>query len=104
MYEFDDLHKIDRSNIHNIPIPTQNKENIEDFLEYKINPKAGNLTIGLKKIIMIARVFLEEPPFIILDENSIDFDELDNSFFFKVFKVNFTNFHNFPHFLNFPQF
>ena len=91
MYEFDDVNLIDRSNIHKLEMSSAHKENIEDFLEYRVSPKAGNLTIGLKKMIMIARVFLEEPPFIILDENSIDFDELDNSFFFRVFKVSTPN-------------
>lgn len=87
MYEFEDFDTIDRCNIEKFKVSPSHRENIEDFLEYKVAAKAGNLTIGLKKIIMIARVFLEEPPIIILDENSIDFDELDNSFFFKVFKV-----------------
>lgn len=87
--EFGDKNKpkILRENLQNHVVSTQNRENIEDFLEYEILPKAGNLTIGLKKIIMLAKAFLEEPNFIILEENALDFDELDNSYFFNILNV-----------------
>lgn len=68
-------------------VSPKNRENIEDFLDYKINSKAANLTIGLKKIIMLARIYLDEPNFIVLEENALHFDELDNSFIFNILKV-----------------
>lgn len=68
-------------------VPLDHQEDIKDFLDYQVLPKAMNLTIGLKKIIMLAKVFLEEPNFIILEENALDFDELDNSHFFNILKV-----------------
>ena len=83
--------KIDRTNISEHFVGKMNEENIEDFLNYKVRPRAGNLTIGLKKLIFLAKVFLEEPDFIILEENALDFDELDNKFFFDVLRVRFTD-------------
>jgi len=88
VFKFDsNEEEITRKNIHLHKVSERNKENIEDFLEFKILPKAGNLTIGLKKIIKIARAFLTEPIILILEENALDFDELDNSFFFDILKV-----------------
>lgn len=83
----DSFIKRDKLNTH--IVSQTNRENIEDFLEYQVLPKAANLTIGLKKIIMLAKAFLEEPNFIVIEENAIDFDELDNSYFFNLIKVKY---------------
>ena len=79
--------KITRRNIVDLVVDKPSRQSIEEFLSYKVRPGAGNLTIGLKKLIFLARVFLEEPSFVILEENAIDFDELNNHFFFDVLKV-----------------
>ena len=78
---------INRSNIENHRVGIVNQQNIRDFLGFKVRPRATNLTIGLKKMISVARAFLEEPDFLVLEENSLDFDELDNHFFIDVLKV-----------------
>ena len=78
---------ISRHTISSHKVSKRHRQNIEDFLDYKVLPRAGNLTIGLKKLIFLAKVFLEEPSFVIVEENALDFDELDNQFFFEVLKV-----------------
>ena len=78
---------ITRAKIRDHKVSRENRVDILEFLAYKVRPGAGNLTIGLKKLISLARVFLEEPSFIILEENAIDFDEFNNQFFLDVLRV-----------------
>ena len=87
--------EINRANILSHEVHPINEENIKDFLSFEVQPRGTNLTIGLKRLISIAKAFMEEPNFLVLEENALEFDELGDHFFFDVFKVKNLFFHDF---------
>ena len=56
---------------------------IKEFISRKVRSGGRNLTESEIKIIHACRAMLENPSILLLDESALDFENLDNSFFFE---------------------